>query len=67
MNALTIDEPSQAKAGAHGDGFIEGLDPSLVAAARSAARLHAIIARHGSPAALRAAGIPYTQLQRYPS
>jgi len=49
------------------DGFIEGLDPSLVAAARSAARLHAIIARHGSPAALRAAGIPYTQLQRYPS
>ena len=39
------------------DGFIEGLDPSLVAAARSATRLHAIIARHGSPAALRAGTI----------
>ncbi|MBC2663782.1 hypothetical protein H7F50_18860 [Novosphingobium flavum] len=49
------------------DGFIEGLDPDLVVAARSAARLHAVIARHGSPAALKAAGIPYTQLQRYPS
>lgn len=49
------------------DGFIEKLDPQLVAAARSAARLHAVIARHGSSAALKAAGIPYTQLQRYPS
>jgi hypothetical protein len=49
------------------DGFIETLDPGLVAASRPGARLHAIVARHGSPAALRAAGIPYTQLQRYPS
>jgi hypothetical protein len=49
------------------DGFIEALEPDLVRAASSAARLHAVIARHGSPAALKAAGIPYTQLQRYPS
>lgn len=49
------------------DGFIEALDPDLVAAALRAARLHAVVARHGSPAALKAAGIPYTQLQRYPS
>lgn len=49
------------------DGFIEALDPSLVAAALAAARLHVVISRHGSPSALRAAGIPYTQLQRHPS
>jgi len=49
------------------DGFIESLDTDLVAGARSAARLHAVIARHGSPAALKAARIPYTQLQRFPS
>jgi hypothetical protein len=49
------------------DGFIEALDPELVAKARHVARLHAVVARHGSPAALKAAGIQYTQLQRYPS
>lgn len=49
------------------DGFIEALDPGLVAAALAAARLHFVVSRDGSPSALRAAGIPYTQLQRHPS
>lgn len=49
------------------DGYIEKLDPRLVAAAKSAAKLHILISRHGSPAALSKAGIPYTQLQSYPS
>lgn len=48
------------------DGYIEKLDPGLVHARLGATRLHAIVSRDGNPAALRAAGIPYTQLQELP-
>ncbi|MBK7702541.1 MAG: hypothetical protein IPI34_06405 [bacterium] len=43
------------------DGYIEALDPRLVAqTART--RLHALVSRDGNPAALERAGIACTQL-----
>ena len=48
------------------DGYIERLEGSLVSSIGNT-RLHAIISRDGSPAELRNAGIPYTQLARIPS
>jgi hypothetical protein len=48
------------------DGYIERLCPSLVTKA-AGVRLHALVTRDGSPAELRRAGIPYTQLERTPS
>ena len=43
------------------DGYIEQLDPALVAQAR-ATRLHVLVTREGSPAELARSGISYTQL-----
>ncbi len=43
------------------DGYIEQLDPALVARARGT-RLHVLVTREGSPAELARCGIPYTQL-----
>ena len=48
------------------DGYIERLCPSLVKKA-AGVRLHALVTRDGSPAELRRAGIPYTQLEKAPS
>ena len=48
------------------DGYIEQVNPSLIAKT-SSTRIHAIVTRDGSPAALRRVGIPYTQLDRVPS
>ena len=48
------------------DGYIERLCPSLVKKA-AGVRLHALVTRDGSPAELRRAGIPYTQLEKVPS
>ena len=48
------------------DGYIERLCPSLVKSA-AGVRLHALVTRDGSPAELRRAGIPYTQLEKVPS
>ena len=48
------------------DGYIERLRPSLVEKA-AGVRLHALVTRDGSPAELRRAGIPYTQLEKVPS
>jgi len=48
------------------DGYIESLTQAQVCAA-AGVRLHAIVTREGSPAALQRAGIGYTQLGRLPS
>jgi hypothetical protein len=48
------------------DGYIERLCPSLVENA-AGVRLHALVTRDGSPAELRRAGIPYTQLEKVPA
>jgi hypothetical protein len=48
------------------DGYIETVEPALLRKA-AATRLHAIVTRDGSPAALARAGIPYTQLDEVPS
>lgn len=48
------------------DGYIERLCPSLVEKV-TGVRLHALVTRDGSPAELRRAGIPYTQLEKIPS
>jgi hypothetical protein len=48
------------------DGYIEQLEPGLIARA-SATKLHAIVTRDGNPAALRRVGIAYTQLDEVPS
>jgi hypothetical protein len=48
------------------DGYIERFHPSLVKNA-AGVRLHALVTRDGSPAELRRAGIPYTQLEKVPS
>jgi hypothetical protein len=48
------------------DGYIERLCPLLVKNA-AGVRLHALVTRDGSPAELRRAGIPYTQLEKVPS
>ena len=48
------------------DGYIESLTQAQVRAA-AGVRLHAIVTREGSPAALQRAGIGYTQLGRLPS
>jgi predicted metal-dependent peptidase len=47
------------------DGYIESLTQAQVRAA-AGVRLHAIVTREGSPAALQRAGIPYTQLGKLP-
>jgi len=48
------------------DGYIERLCPSLLKKA-AGVRLHALVARDGSPAELSRAGIAYTQLEKAPS
>ena len=48
------------------DGYIERVDSNLLEKAR-VTRLHAIVTRDGNPAALRRAGITYTQLEELPS
>jgi hypothetical protein len=48
------------------DGYIESLSPSALAPLH-AMRLHALVTRDGSPLALQKLGLPYTQLERYPS
>ena len=47
------------------DGYIERVDPALVAAARGA-RIHALVTRGGSTLELERAHIPYTQLEEVP-
>lgn len=47
------------------DGYIEKLEPSLMKSV-AGIRIHAILTRDGSPAQLKRAGIPYSQLERYP-
>ena len=47
------------------DGYIESLTQAQVRLA-AGVRMHAIVTRDGSPAALQRAGIPYTQLGRLP-
>jgi hypothetical protein len=47
------------------DGYIEQVEPALVAKA-SSTKIHALVTRDGSPVALRRVGIPYTQLDRVP-
>jgi protoheme ferro-lyase len=49
------------------DGFIEKVEPKLVQDALSRSRIHVIVSRHGSPLAVEDAGLPYTQLKRFPS
>jgi hypothetical protein len=49
------------------DGFIEKVEPKLVQDALSRSRIHIIVSRHGSPLAVVDAGLPYTQLKRFPS
>ena len=49
------------------DGFIERVNPQLVKDALSRSRIHVVISRHGSPAELKSAGLPYSQLKRLPS
>jgi len=48
------------------DGYIERVAPALIAKTSSTV-IHAIVTRDGSPAALRNAGISYTQLDRVPT
>lgn len=48
------------------DGYIERIDPNLLAATR-ATKTHALVTRDGSPAELRKIGMPYTQLDEVPS
>lgn len=49
------------------DGFIEKVEPKLVQDALSRSRIHVIVSRHGSPREVEDAGLPYTQLKRFPS
>lgn len=49
------------------DGFTEKVEPKLVQDALSRSRIHVIVSRHGSPLAVEDAGLPYTQLKRFPS
>jgi hypothetical protein len=48
------------------DGYIEALDPHLVAQA-AGTRLHVLITRDGSPRLIAGAGLSYTQLEGLPS
>lgn len=48
------------------DGYIECVDPTLIARTKST-KIHAIVTRDGSPAALETVGIPYTQLDEVPA
>ena len=48
------------------DGYIEQVDTNLLART-AATKIHAIVTRDGSPAALRRIGMPYTQLDEVPS
>jgi hypothetical protein len=47
------------------DGYIEPLPPETVRAT-AATRLHVIVTRDGSSRVLEAAGIPFSQLGRFP-
>ncbi len=47
------------------DGYIEELAPELLSRA-AGTRLHALVTRDGNPSILHRAGLPYTQLERYP-
>jgi hypothetical protein len=49
------------------DGYVEEVSPEDVRAATTRTRLHAIVTRDGNPAALRRAGIAYTQLEKVPA
>ena len=49
------------------DGYIEALSHANVQGKLGTTRLHAIVSRDGDGARLRAAGIPYTQLERIPT
>ena len=48
------------------DGYIERLDPDLVAAVHRETRLHALVTRDGNGRALQMAGIDFTQLGKVP-
>jgi predicted metal-dependent peptidase len=48
------------------DGYIEQVDRKLMARTAST-KIHAIVTRDGSPAALKRIGMPYTQLDEVPS
>jgi hypothetical protein len=48
------------------DGYIEQLDPRLIATI-SGTKFHAIITRDGNPSGLHRVGIPYTQLDEVPA
>jgi hypothetical protein len=48
------------------DGYIETLNPALVAAV-AGTRLHVIVTRDGNPAELARVGLSYTQLSKVPS
>ena len=48
------------------DGYIEALNKKHVQQCLGRTRLHVIVSRDGSPAAIANAGIPYTQLARIP-
>jgi hypothetical protein len=48
------------------DGHVEALRDRDVRAVMSTTRLHAIVTRDGNVAALRKAGVPYSQLERLP-
>jgi hypothetical protein len=48
------------------DGFVDAVPRDCVEATRRT-RLHAVVTRDGNPAALKAAGIPYSQLGRLPT
>jgi hypothetical protein len=48
------------------DGYIEHVDPGLIAGI-SSTKFHALVTRDGDPSALRQVGIAYTQLDEVPS
>ena len=61
-----IEKTKPASAVVITDGYIEGLNRKHVQKWLGRTRLHAIVSRDGSPAAIANAGIPYTQLARIP-
>jgi hypothetical protein len=48
------------------DGYIEQCDINLLRRI-SGQMIHVLLSRDGSPAQIQRAGIPYTQLEKYPS
>ena len=61
-----IEKTKPASAVVITDGYIEALNKKHVQKCLGRTRLHAIVSRDGSPAAIANAGIPYTQLARIP-